>query len=178
MSLDDLRFFHPEIDFYNIDDLDYLDEFELQQIIDEFDDFDDYEDLPRDVTNNLEDITFREDQREVVIEKYRITPLQYIQAQELKQKLGVARNLSQITSHDSGIKALNQGTIQSATNDVVFVSRNDGKVCPICEDLNGEIFSVDPTTKIIDGPTIPDDTHPNCRCRYIVLGDEEADFDF
>ena len=86
--------------------------------------------------------------------------------------------VSRITS-DSITKSLNQGTLSQATIRVQFVTRRDSIVCPICEDLDGEEFDVDPTTKIvIDGPTIPDDLHPNCRCRYLNIDTgEELDIE-
>lgn len=69
-----------------------------------------------------------------------------------------------------GVKALNTGTVSHARL-VEFVTRRDNKVCPICEPLDGNIYEIDPLTKIIkNGPAIPDDTHPNCRCRYLVVG--------
>lgn len=68
-----------------------------------------------------------------------------------------------------GIKALNQGTVSHARL-VEFVTRRDNRVCPICEALDGNIYEVDSVTKIIkNGPVIPDDTHPNCRCRYLIV---------
>jgi len=70
-----------------------------------------------------------------------------------------------------GIKALNQGTVSRAKL-VEFVTRRDGRVCPICEKLDATIYEVDEHTGIVkNGPTIPDDTHPNCRCRYLLVED-------
>jgi len=47
---------------------------------------------------------------------------------------------------------------------LIFVSERDSKVCPICLNLDGRTYNPgDPTM-----PEIPDDTHPNCRCRYLV----------
>ena len=76
-------------------------------------------------------------------------------------------------SSDMIIKGVNQGTVSNTKNNQVqFVTRRDNKVCPICEDLDGNVYDVDPITKmVIDGITIPDDTHPNCRCRYLSLDD-------
>lgn len=50
---------------------------------------------------------------------------------------------------------------------VMFVTRQDEKVCPICEPLNNNVYDINDSSK----PEIPDDTHPNCRCRYVVYQD-------
>jgi len=76
-------------------------------------------------------------------------------------------------SSDSVMKSLNQGTLSNtATGRVEYVTRRDSKVCPICEDLDGDVYTVDQLSGIIeDAPIIPDDTHPNCRCRYLSVDD-------
>jgi hypothetical protein len=50
---------------------------------------------------------------------------------------------------------------------VMFKTREDEKVCPICEPYNNNVYSVNDSSK----PEIPDDTHHNCRCRYLVYQD-------
>lgn len=75
------------------------------------------------------------------------------------------------------IKALNTATITNLEPlelddythalQVIFKTREDEKVCQICEPLNNNVYDVDDDTK----PEIPDDTHPNCRCRYLVYQD-------
>jgi hypothetical protein len=50
-----------------------------------------------------------------------------------------------------------------AVIEVEFVTRRDAKVCPICDALDGTRYEIGDETK----PQIPDDTHPNCRCRYL-----------
>lgn len=55
-----------------------------------------------------------------------------------------------------------QSTVQ-----VMFVTRQDEKVCQICEPYNNNVYDIDDSSK----PEIPDDTHPNCRCRYVVYQD-------
>lgn len=79
------------------------------------------------------------------------------------------RNVAGQTSSDLGVRALNKGTTSHARL-VIFATRRDSRVCPICEDHDGDVYEVDPLTGIIkNGPLIPDDTHPNCRCRYLVF---------
>ena len=50
---------------------------------------------------------------------------------------------------------------------VMFVTRNDEKVCQICEPYNNNVYDINDSSK----PEIPDDTHPNCRCRFVVYQD-------
>lgn len=77
--------------------------------------------------------------------------------------------VAETTASDLGTRALNQGTLSHAQF-VQYVTRRDARVCPICEDLDRNVYEVDERTGIIkDGPVIPDDTHPNCRCRYIPI---------
>lgn len=50
-----------------------------------------------------------------------------------------------------------------------FTTQSDDRVCPICEDLEGnEYYEED------DRPDIPDDTHPNCRCYYDEATEEST----
>jgi hypothetical protein len=80
-----------------------------------------------------------------------------------------AVSVGALIASDMGLRSLNKGTV-SQVDRVQFVTRRDMKVCPICEALDGNIYDVDPVTKIIiNGPVIPDDTHPNCRCRYLIV---------
>lgn len=165
MSLDDILDEFPEFD---IDDLDEFDELELQEIIDEFETDNT---LPLAVRNNLDKIDFSESNKEIVKEKYGISEREWLRAENLSIKSQLAEEEARRESLNSGIKALNEGTLSMALGQVIFATREDDKVCPICEDFNGEIFDVDTLTKIISGPTIPDETHPNCRCRYLVFGE-------
>lgn len=80
-----------------------------------------------------------------------------------------------LLSSVTAIMALNQGTLSNATRQVEFVTRRDDRVCQICESLDGFRYDVDPITHIIDGPLIPDDTHINCRCRYLLIDDETGE---
>lgn len=83
-------------------------------------------------------------------------------------------HVAERTASDTGIRALNQGTVSHARY-VMFASRRDQRVCPICEGFDGNVYKVDQATSIIkNGPIIP--VHPNCRCRYVVFedgGDEQ-----
>ena len=55
----------------------------------------------------------------------------------------------------------------SSQMQVIFKTREDEKVCPICEPLNNNVYDINDAGK----PDIPDDTHHNCRCRYLVYQD-------
>jgi hypothetical protein len=165
LSLDDILQDYPELDFFDIDELDDLDELELQDLIDEFEtDFT----LSIALRNDVQKIRFSDSSKQEIKEKYNISEREYLRAENLSIKSQLADNAARESSN-SGIKALNKGTV-SVAELVIFATREDDKVCPICEALNGEIYGVDTDTKIIDGPLIPDDTHPNCRCRYLIFG--------
>lgn len=74
-------------------------------------------------------------------------------------------------------KSLNTATITNlepitpidytTTIQVMFKTREDEKVCQICEPYNNNVYDINDDTK----PEIPDDTHPNCRCRFVVYQD-------
>lgn len=48
-------------------------------------------------------------------------------------------------------------------------TRQDEKVCPICEDLDGTQYTIDDSAI----PRVPDDSHFNCRCRLVVQSGSE-----
>jgi hypothetical protein len=86
----------------------------------------------------------------------------------------VILNMITALSSDMMTKSLYQSTISGAVQvqqdpeqpDILteFVTRRDFRVCPICEPLDGLMFKLgDPNQ-----PNIPDDTHPRCRCRYLI----------
>lgn len=55
----------------------------------------------------------------------------------------------------------------SSAVQVMFVTRDDEKVCQICQPLNNTVYDINDSSK----PEIPDDLHPNCRCRFVVYQD-------
>ncbi|MFM7796463.1 MAG: phage minor head protein [Candidatus Nitrosotenuis sp.] len=91
----------------------------------------------------------------------------------IDKKLEISNSALDRISSDMIINGVNQGTVSNTKNNLVqYVTRRDDRVCPICEDLDGNIYEVDPITKIIiDGVNIPEDTHTNCRCRYLAVDD-------
>lgn len=167
MSIEDLVDDYPELQFFDIDELDGLDEFELQDLIDEFEtDIS----VPVAVRKNLKNIDFSQANKEKTKEKYGLSEREWLRAENLSIKSQLAESAAKRESSDSGIKSLNEGTI-SVSRLVIWATREDDSVCPICEELNGEIYGVDTQTGIIDGPLPVEDTHPNCRCRYLVFGE-------
>ena len=54
--------------------------------------------------------------------------------------------------------------------DLLFVSERDSKVCPICLNYDGRQYNIED----YDRPRIPRDTHPNCRCRYMLMSGGQA----
>jgi SPP1 gp7 family putative phage head morphogenesis protein len=55
---------------------------------------------------------------------------------------------------------------QAQVERVQFLSSEDERVCPECDDLDGQYFPID------DAPDIP--IHASCRCCYVGADDEEA----
>lgn len=45
----------------------------------------------------------------------------------------------------------------------IFTTMEDEKVCEDCDGLDGEEYDQND-----EAPDIPDDTHPNCRCWYVI----------
>jgi len=177
MSFDiqDLLDDYPEMENFDIDELQDLDEFELQEIIDQFDSTDKVPKLGRnlkDVIKELDKIDFKQD-KESVKNKYGLTEKEYQVANDMKTKILEVENRAKKSSSDTGTKALNDGTITNVGDTdrftAVFVTEEDEKVCPICKPLEGNEYKIDPETRIlIDAPLLPDDTHINCRCRYLL----------
>jgi len=46
----------------------------------------------------------------------------------------------------------------------IFRTQMDARVCPICKQYENIVFSPE-----VWKPTIPDDTHPRCRCSYDII---------
>lgn len=167
-SLDDMELDDLVLDFPEIEDLldnDLLDELYYQDLLD----------------GNIEDASItqqiKNDNSKAAISSYFRTGsgiiLTITGPKGYKKQIEVP--LSKITTLSNGVAvgSMNKGTLSNSSNIVQFVTRRDSKVCPICEDLDMEQFDVDPLTRLIDGPTIPDDIHPNCRCRYLSLDEDE-----
>jgi hypothetical protein len=60
---------------------------------------------------------------------------------------------------------------QEAELQFIFMTQQDEKVCEICRGLELQTWALaDP-----DIPEIPDDTHPNCRCIFLLAESEEKE---
>lgn len=165
--LEDVLFRYPEIESMNIDDLEFLDEDELQDLIDEYA-ID--TSVPARVRNQITTIDFSPSKKQEVKTELKISEREYLRAENLSIKSQLADEEARKESNNSGIKSLNEGTLSMAPHQVVFATREDNRVCPICRGFEGDIYEVDPETRIvIDGPVIPEGTHINCRCRYLPL---------
>ena len=147
MNLDDVFDLYPEIKRITEFDLLEADIFDFFKLEDKLD--------------RLQELEFAD------IESMDISKSQKERLQELRDEI---LGIDSLTS-DASIEALNDGTTTIART-VIFVSRRDDRVCSKCEDLDGDIFDVDPNTGIVDGPLIPDDLHLRCRCRYFDIGDD------
>ena len=93
---------------------------------------------------------------------------QRTKAQHPDNTVMTAAAIAGLAAVSLGIRSLNQGTLSRAQM-VEFVTRRDSRVCPICEAFDGKIYEVDEHGRAKGGPRIPDETHPNCRCRYLVV---------
>jgi len=69
--------------------------------------------------------------------------------------------------NNSTISSLNDlqvaGQISKDENTLIYITEDDEKVCNICYPLHQKLFYADEQK-----PNIPEDTHPNCRCRLLV----------
>jgi len=67
---------------------------------------------------------------------------------------------------------LAEGVIQKArtdiTNEVEFVTEEDERVCPLCDELSGTVWELPAEFDEIERPPI----HPNCRCRLEITEGE------
>lgn len=77
----------------------------------------------------------------------------------LKRSLAVAQTEA-VRAHATGqLDAMRQLGIERVAAEVEFVSAGDGKVCPLCLDLEGNVWTVDEAYGMIP-------VHPGCRCSW------------
>jgi len=79
---------------------------------------------------------------------------------------GTASELEQLQSAHKSIK-IKQAQAQDL---LVWTTQEDEKVCPICEELDGEEWTVDDPGL----QTPPDSSHDNCRCYLDIIPAEET----
>jgi hypothetical protein len=118
--------------------------------------------------------------RDRAIKLYDLTEDEYDELETQQDLITAITTSIALLSSMTAIQALNEGTLSNATNQVEFVTRRDEKVCPICDELDGNRYDVDPLTHIIDGPLpgppeLGGDTHWNCRCRYLLVSDDSGE---
>lgn len=158
VELDDLDLDFPEIeDEY---DLDLLDEIQQDALLSG--DFDTVSKITSLKTSPKADVKITKTSSGIVINV------------GIDKKIQIPNDSLVRISSDMIMQGVNRGTLSNTSNNKVeFVTRRDNRVCPVCEDLDGNIYDVDPITKmVIDGVNIPEDTHPNCRCRYLAIDEK------
>lgn len=66
-------------------------------------------------------------------------------------------------AYNAGVMDLyRQGDVEK----VMFMSSEDERVCDQCDDFDGNVYAIE------DAPDIPGDTHPSCRCVYVIAPDD------
>ena len=79
--------------------------------------------------------------------------------------------VSELEQLQSATKSIKVKQAQTDVQDIlVWTTQEDEKVCPICEELDGEQWTIDDP----DLQQPPDDTHDNCRCYLDIIPGEES----
>lgn len=72
-----------------------------------------------------------------------------------------------IAAHAEGsLNLFAEAGVEGVTVEAEFTTAGDDAVCPECEDLEGQVFTIDAARGIIP-------VHPNCRCAFIPLVQDE-----
>ncbi|UVF62242.1 hypothetical protein [Nitrososphaeria virus YSH_1032793] len=68
---------------------------------------------------------------------------------------------------DTNLNFSEDSPIRERPFKMMWITEDDSRVCPICFPLHGRVYE---TTDEI--PVIPNDTHPNCRCRVVPIDND------
>ena len=88
-------------------------------------------------------------------------------AREMKNALGISKTKAEMIARTEIIRAHAEGqlngfetlSIDNVTPDVEFSAIHDSKLCPECEDLDGQIYTIAEARGLVP-------VHPNCRCSW------------
>jgi SPP1 gp7 family putative phage head morphogenesis protein len=97
-------------------------------------------------------------------------------ARQLDQELDIGRTRARVLARtetiaahaDASLDSYEEAGVGGVTADVEFATAGDDAVCPQCQELSGETYSIDEARDVIP-------VHPNCRCAWLpVIAAEEA----
>lgn len=77
-----------------------------------------------------------------------------------------------INAHaESTLNSYEEAGIEGVTVDAEFTTSDDDAVCPICDDMNHDIYTIDDARGVIP-------VHPNCRCAWLPsMGDDDTEIE-
>lgn len=91
-------------------------------------------------------------------------------ARELDEELDVGRTRARVIARtetiaahaDATLDAYEEAGLDAVTAEVEFATAGDNRVCPECEDLNGNTYTIAEARGMIP-------VHPNCRCAWLPV---------
>jgi len=83
-----------------------------------------------------------------------------------KRSIAIARTES--------VRLSNLGAVNHFRNEgavaVTWVANFDARTCAICDELNGQIFTIEESIQMEEAGRFPGSIHMNCRCTWVALG--------